>query len=107
MEVIEVRVRQEDEVDRRKIGEFQSRSPQPLQEKQPIGKVRIDQDVEIRELNQEGGMTDPRDGDLSVRQLWKDRFLGCPRAPRQQRLPYHVMEKRPGIEVIARREIAK
>jgi hypothetical protein len=107
MEVIEMRMRQEHEINRREISQFEAGAPQAFQEEQPVGEVGIDKDVEVRELDEERGMADPRDRNLARVEWGKDRFLRCARSARQKRLPHHLMKKGSRIEVIARRQIAE
>ena len=53
VEMIEVRVREEDEIDRRQVLDFQSGTLDAFQEEKPVGEVRVDQDIQVRELHQE------------------------------------------------------
>ena len=64
--MVEMRVRDENEIDRRKICDPQAGTPKPLQYKQPAGEVGIDHDTLARDLHKETGMTDKGDAKLSI-----------------------------------------
>jgi hypothetical protein len=84
MEVIKVGVREQHEVDGWQVLNAQPATFNAFQEKDPVGEVRVNKDVEIGELDQEGSMADPGDGDLTAGELafqtisWKNvRGLKC------------------------------
>ena len=60
--MIEMRVRQQHEIDWRQIINLQAGTLDTFQHEQPIGKVGVDQDIQVGELDQEGCMPDPGDG---------------------------------------------
>ena len=105
MEMIEVRVRQQHHINRRQIFDLEAGAFEPLLQKKPVRKIRIDQHVQIRELDQEGGMADPRDGDLAMFQLGKNRALMLAVARREQGFPDQLAKKCGGIEMFRRRQI--
>ena len=51
--MIEMRVRQEDKIDPRQMLDLQPRALDPFEQKQPICEIRIYQDIEVVELDQE------------------------------------------------------
>ena len=65
VEMIEVRVRQQHEINRRQVLDFQTGALDAFEEEKPVRKVRIDQHVQVGELNQKRSVTDPGDGDLA------------------------------------------
>ena len=71
--MIEVRVRDEDQIDRRQMMDFESRLLEPLDHLQPLRPDRIDQDIDFVRLNQERGVPDPGDADFAFANLWKAR----------------------------------
>ena len=80
--------------------DLQSGSFDALQEEQPVGKVRIDQHVQIRELDQKRRMPDPGDGDLAVIQFGKGRAFMLAGAAGQEGFPDHFLKKSTRIEML-------
>jgi len=105
VEMIEVRVRQQHQINRRKVLDFQSCPLKPLQKEKPVRKIRVHQNIQVGELDQKRRMTDPRDRDLSPLQFWKLRLLVFPRAPREQRFPNQFPEKNRRTEMLRRRQV--
>ena len=66
VEMIKVRVREQDQIDGREVLDFHAGALDAFEEEQPVGKVWIDEDVEISELNQKRGVADPGDSDFAV-----------------------------------------
>ena len=66
MKMIEVGMGQQHQVNRRQILDLQAGTFDPLEQEQPVGEVRVNQDVEIGELDQERGVANPGDGHLAV-----------------------------------------
>ena len=66
VEMIEVRVRQQHHVNRRQVFDPEPRALDALQPEKPVRKIRINQHVQVRELDQEGGVADPGDGDFAM-----------------------------------------
>src|SRR5438876_10466049 len=64
-----------------------------LQQEQPIGEIRVNQNVQIVELNQEGSVSDPGQCDLTRVQSRENGFLVLTFAPREQNLPNHFIKK--------------
>jgi hypothetical protein len=73
VEMIEVRVRQQHQVNRRQIPDFHAGALDALQQKQPVREIRVNQHVQIRELDQKRRVADPRDGHLPALELRKNR----------------------------------
>src|SRR5579859_1714926 len=74
MQVVEVRVRYEYQVNRRKIGYAQARTAKAFQHKQPPGKIGIDHHALAPDLHEKAGVSDEGDAEFSVR--GKPRFVG-------------------------------
>src|SRR5579872_3812713 len=71
MQVIEVRVRNQYEIDGGKIGDSQAWTAKPFQHEQPPRKVRIDQDRLAADLDEEARVPDEGHAEFSVaRQTW-------------------------------------
>ena len=66
MQVIEVRVRYQDEIHRRQVAQVQSRLPQALQNEEPAREVGIDDDVLSADLQEEAGVSDEGDAQFAV-----------------------------------------
>ena len=79
VEMIEMRVGQQHQVNRRQVLDLQAGALDALEQEQPVREVRIDQHVQVGELDQERGVADPGDGDLAEGQLGKGRALGSGR----------------------------
>jgi hypothetical protein len=105
MKMIEVRVREQDEIDGRQVFDFQSRTLDAFQEKKPVGEIGIDEDVQVGELNQEGGVADPGDGDFALFQFWENRLVMLTGAAGQQRLPNHFVKKCARVEMFGGGEV--
>ena len=60
-----------DAINGRQVLDFQTASFDALQQKKPVRKVRVDQNVQVRELNQKRSMANPGDCDLTMRKFWK------------------------------------
>ena len=99
VEMIEMRMCQEDDINRREMLDTQAGAFDALEQEQPIGKIRVNQHVQIRELHQERGVPDPSQGHLAPFQLGEHRPAMLPNAPRQERFPNHFVEKRPRVEM--------
>ena len=64
--MVEMRVRDQNEIDRWKICDPQAGTPKPLQYKEPAREVGIDHYTLSRDLHKETGMTDKGDAQLSI-----------------------------------------
>jgi len=85
-----VRVRDEDQINRRKIADAQTRAPEPLQDEQPPGKVWIDHYVSATDLHEEAGVPDKGDPELSVSdEAW---FMSLAAAGGDRRMPHQTRE---------------
>ncbi len=58
MEMVEVRVRNQHRINCRKIAQPQTGTAQALEDEDPAGEVRVDQDVLAAHLEEEAGMSD-------------------------------------------------
>src|SRR5439155_13553222 len=67
MQMIEVRMRDQHQVDRRQVVKLHSGLPQPLQNKQPARKVGVNDDVLPADLHKKAGMADKSQPQLTVR----------------------------------------
>src|ERR1019366_6443825 len=74
MQVIEVRVRHQDEVHRRQVAQVQSRLTQALKNEEPAREVGIDDDVLAANLQKKTGVPDEGDAEFAVRSHL--RFVG-------------------------------
>ena len=83
--------------------DFQSRAFNALKQEQPVGEIRINQNVQVSELNEKGGMADPGDGGLAIGEFGKGGLPMLAGAPGQERLPNHLAEKSARVKVFGRR----
>ena len=83
----------------------QARAFDSFQEEKPIGKVRIDQHIEIRELDQKGSVTDPGNGDLATGEFGKSRLAMLTSATGQQGFPDHFPEECPRVKMLGGRKV--
>jgi len=103
--VVEVRVGQQHQVDRRQVLHPKAGSPQALEQKEPVGELAIDDGVEALELNQERGVPDPRQRQLVAAQLRKVGDLHRARGRGLEGMPDHLTGEGPGVEVVGRGEV--
>lgn len=77
MQVVKMRVSDEDNVDRREIAQLNSGLAQPLENKKPARKIGIDDNIFAADLEKEAGVADESDAHLSVgHELWAVSFAG-------------------------------
>ena len=105
VEMIEMRVCQQYQVDGRKMFDRQPGTLEAFQQKQPVGEIGINENIQIMELNQERRVTNPGQRDLAWGQFREDRSLVISFAAREQNLPDHLIKKGARIEGLGRREI--
>ena len=105
MEVIEVRVGEQDQVDGGQVLDAQTGALEAFEQEEPIGEIGIDDGVEPLELDQERRMADPRQGQLIVLQVRKVGDLDRPDRRRLEGMPDHLAEKGPRIEMVSGRQV--
>ena len=66
VQMIEMRMRHHYQVNRWQIAQLYTRLPQPLQDKQPAGKVRVNHYILSAHLDEEAGMANKGHSQLSV-----------------------------------------
>ena len=96
--MIEMSVRQQHQVNGGQMTDPDSRPFDALKQEQPVGKIGIDQYVQITELNQKRGVSDPGDRHLALVQFGENGFFVLSFAPGQQRFPNHFVEESARIE---------
>lgn len=99
VEMVEVRVGEEDEVNAREVLDFQAGAFDAFEEEEPVGEVGVDEDVEVGELDEEGGVADPGDGDLARGQFGEDGGLVLAGAAGEQGFPDQFLEKGARVEM--------
>src|SRR5689334_16596763 len=97
--MIKVRMGEQYQINRGQVLNLKARTFDSFQQEKPVCKVRINQNVQISELNQKRCVADPGHGDLPVIELWKNGFPMLTDAPGQQRLPNHLSKKRARTEM--------
>src|SRR5260221_14005338 len=73
VEMIEVRMRQKHEMDRRQIADPATGPLDPIEKKKPVREIWIIEDIEVAELNVELGMSNPGQGLMPIGQFCKNR----------------------------------
>jgi len=86
MQVIKMRVRDQNHVHRRQVAHVQSRLPDAFQQKQPAREVRIDDDVLSAQLQEETGVSDKREAEFAVGH--ELRFVSASRPRSDRRMPH-------------------
>jgi len=107
VKMIEMRVGQQNSVNRRQILDPQPGPLDALEQKEPIRKVRVNKQVQIRELNKERCVPDPGQRHLPVREPRKFRHTLRPKPARQNGLPYHLPKESARVEMARRRQLFK
>ena len=97
-----MRVRNENEIDLRKIVDFATGASETFHEKNPVSEIGINQEIQIGELAEERGVADPGDGDLSFHQLRECWGMAMSVAGSEPAFPDHLIEESAGIEMVAR-----
>jgi hypothetical protein len=105
VKVIEMRVGEQDEIDGRQVFDFETGAFDAFEEEEPVGEIGVDENVEIGELNKEGGVTDPGEGDFALGEFGKFGFLMLTVARGQKCLQNHFVKKRARVEGIGRGQI--
>ena len=90
MQVIEVRVRDQDNIHGRQVAQIQSRLTQALENEQPAREVGIDDDVLSPNLEEEAGVSDEGNAQLPVRNQF--RFVGLAGAGCDRGVPHQARE---------------
>jgi len=105
VKMIEVRVREQNQINRRQIADAQAGALEPLQQEKPVREIRVHQHVQVRELDEKRRVADPGDGDLLAFQLGKNRWPRLARALGEPAFPDQLPKKRARVEVLCRRQI--
>lgn len=101
MKMIEVRVREQHQIDRWQIFDLEPRAFDPFQQEYPVRKVGIYQDVQVVELRKERGVADPSQCNLPALEHRKSRDLVLAGSFRQKGFPHHLPKERSRVEMIA------
>jgi len=80
VEVVEVGVGDENQIDRGEVMVGKSGMAQSTDHKKPVRPVRVDQNVPLMALDEEGCVTDPRDADLALAEFWENGGRSVPMA---------------------------
>jgi len=105
--MIEMGMCQQHYVDWREILKTQSGALDALQEEKPIGEVRVDEQVKVGELNEEGSMPNPGHGDLAALEFWEYGLAVLASASGQKCFPDHFPKKRTRIKMLGGGKILK
>ncbi len=80
VEVVKVGVGDENQIDRGEVMMGKTCMAQSTDHQKPVGPVRVDQNVPLMALDEEGCVTDPRDADLALAEFWENRGRSVPMA---------------------------
>jgi len=105
VKMVEVRVRQQHQINRWQILHTQAGTLEPLEQEQPVREVRVHQHIQVIELDEERRMADPSQRHLTMPQARKNRRLMRAGALGEPAFPDHLLKKRARIEVFRRRQI--
>ncbi|MDB6016623.1 MAG: hypothetical protein JWR19_1112 [Pedosphaera sp.] len=98
VKVIEMGVGEEDEIDGGQVLDFKAGTFDAFEEEKPVGEIGVDEDVEVGELDEEGGVANPGEGDFAFGEFGELGALVLAGARGQESLPDHFMKKSAGIE---------
>jgi hypothetical protein len=79
VQVIEVRVRDQDKIDGRQIAHPQAGAAQPFKHEKPARKIGIDEHAASANLHEKTGMTDKRNAEISIAGQARSVRLAAPR----------------------------
>ena len=105
MKVIEMSVGQEHQINGGQVFDSQAGALDAFEKKKPVRKVRINQHVQVRELDQKRSVPDPGNGNLSLRELRESRELVLSTAAREQRFPDQLAKEGARVEMLRRRQV--
>ena len=71
VKMVEMRVRQQHQIDPRQMLDSQAGAFDPLQQEKPVGKIGIDQNIQVSELDQKRRMANPGDRHLAGNEFGK------------------------------------
>jgi hypothetical protein len=103
--MVEVRVREQDKVNGREILDAQAGAFDALEQEQPVGEIRVDENVQVGELDEERGVANPGQRNLAASEFGENRLFMLAGARGQKSLPNHLAEEGPGIEGFGRGQI--
>src|SRR6267154_771660 len=89
VEMVEVGVGQQDEIDGRQVLDAEAGTFDALEEEEPVGEIGVNEDVQVGELDEERGVADPGEGDLTVVELGKLGLFVLAGARGEKGLPDH------------------
>ena len=105
MKMIEMSVRQENQINGGQVFDSQAGALDAFEQEQPVGEIRVDENVQIGELRQERSMADPGERNLALAQFGKLWLFMLTGARGQKSLPNHLMKKSARVEMFARRQV--
>ena len=80
VEMVEMGVGDENQIDRGEVMMGESGMAQTAHHEKPVGPVRVDQNISLMALDEEGCVTDPSDADLSLTEFWENGRRSVPMA---------------------------
>jgi len=97
--LVEVRMRQQHEINRRQMFDLETRTLDPFQQEKPVREVRINQDVQVIELNQKRSVADPGEGDFDFASTSERQAVYARRCAASARLFQTISRKKvPGLK---------
>jgi hypothetical protein len=101
VEMIKMGMSDQNQVDRGQVAKFNSRMFDALDDLEPLSPIWVDEDTVLGSLDEEGGVPDPRDANLSCRELWKHRLHTMTMALGEERRNDHLGKKVPLVPSFA------
>jgi hypothetical protein len=105
VEMIEVRVSEQDEVNGREVFESEAGAFDAFEEKEPVGEIGVNEDIEVSELDEKRGVANPGKGDLAMSELGEFGLLMYASARSEKGFPDHLAKESAGVEGPGRREV--
>ncbi len=93
VEVVEMRVSNQNEIDGREITELDSRMLDTFNDLEPLGPIWIYEHAVLRGLNEEGCVSDPSHANFSGGKFREDRLEPVPVAPGKKRWNHDLRKK--------------
>jgi hypothetical protein len=105
VEMIEVRVSEQDEVNGRKMFKAQAGAFDAFEEEKPVGEIGINEDIEIGELDEKRSVANPGKGDLPVSELGEFGLFVDAGAWSEKGFPDHLSKESARVEGFRGREV--
>src|SRR6202012_5924301 len=103
--MVKMGVRQQNQVNPRQVTDTQAGPLDALEQEEPIGEIRVNQDIEVRKLDEKRGVANPSDRHFAHFELGKNRMPRPAVARGKPGLEHQLPEKSARIEMFCRRQL--